>query len=159
MFYPKHWRKSLTALAVVAVALVSRGWAVNAVLHAAALGSKMHVTQVSVGWEYSGASKQPHAYVFIRDEFGNPVNGALVTGDWSGCNTKKGASATTQTFYNPDGTIRFDGAAQVFGRKHSCLKSNCNFTFTVTNVSMTRMTYDPASNVTSSGSAPCNPLF
>ena len=49
--------------------------------------------------------------------------------------------------------------AQVFGRKHTCQNNNCQFIFTVTNVSMTGMTYDPASNVTSSGHTACNPLF
>lgn len=134
------------------------GWALNPVLHAAALGSKTHVTQVLVGWEYSGAAKLPHAYVVVRDEFDNPVNGALVTGNWSGCNNMTGASATTQTFYNSDGTIRFDGAALVYGKKHSCLMNNCLFTFTVTNVSKAGMTYDRGSNVISSGSTKCNPL-
>ena len=155
----KNLKKSLRAFTVVAVGLVAGGWALNAVLNAAALGSKTHVTQVLVGWEYSGAAKLPHAYVVVRDEFGNPVNGALVTGDWSGCNRMTGASATTQTFYKPDGTIRFDGAALVYGKKHSCVNNNCLFTFTVTKVSMTGMTYDPASNVTSSGSTNCKPLL
>lgn len=159
MFNRKHWKKSLIVVLAVLVVGGALGLTKNVLLgQTAVVGTKMHVTEVSVGWAYSGGgSKQPHAYVFIRDEFDNPVNGALVTGDWSGCNTKKGASATTQTFFNPDGTIRFDGVAQVFGRKHSCLNSNCSFIFTVTNVSMTGMTYDPASNVTSSGSIRCNP--
>ena len=159
MFNRKHWKKSL--IVVLSVLVVGGAFGLltkNVLLGQPAVGTTLKVTQVSVGWEFSGASRQPYAYVLIRDEYGNPVNGALVTGDWSGCNTMTGASATTKTFYDSTGAIQRDGAAQVFGKKHSCLNSNCKFIFTVTKVSMTGMTY-VATVPPSSGSTPCNPLF
>ena len=95
----------------------------------------MHVAQISVGWNFQGASRLPFAYVFIQDESGKPVDGALVTGNWSGCNTLNGASATTQLTLNSDGTPRGDGVATIYGKKvsyQSC--GTCSFIFTVTNV-------------------------
>jgi hypothetical protein len=159
MFPLMHRKRRLTHLAMIAAAVIGSVTA-GRTAHAQALGSRLHVTSVIVGWNYSHASREPYAFVFVANEFGTPVDGAVVTGNWSGCNVVKGAAGTTQVFVNPDGSLRFDGAALIAGRRNQCLqdKGNCDFVFTVTSVSLPGMVYDQAANVTSSGSVKCNPL-
>jgi len=120
-------------------------------------GTAMHIESIGVSASASGGGYPLwSAGVTIRDEFGFPVNGATVKGDWSGCITKKGASGVTQSWYNAAGELIRDGMAKVDGRKHpfNCPDS-CSFVFTVTNVTKSGMTYDSSANVVSSGSQQC----
>jgi hypothetical protein len=151
MFLAKHWKAMLsTLLTVAALALVWTGLT-RQVAVGAALGTKMHISGIGVTYKsVGGPNRLPIAQVDIRDEFGNPVDGAVVTGDWSGCFVLTGASATTQTYPYAD------GRAQIYGDKHSCWGNNhCNFTFTVTSVTKSGMTYDASANVASSATTPC----
>jgi hypothetical protein len=157
MFDSKHRQRSLRLLALVVATLASSA-AGSSPGYAQALGSRLHISAVSVGWNFAGGNRDPYAFVFIADEFGNPVDGAVVVGNWSGCNVVKGASGVTRTFFNDDGSVRFHGAALIAGHKHACLNNNCLFAFTVTNVSLPGTAYDPTANVTSSGACACNPL-
>ncbi len=84
------------------------------------------------------------AVVAIRDQFGNPVAGATVTGDFSGCFTKNDASAETNSV----------GDATVLGKGFIC-SGPCTLTFRVTGVTKTGATYDPSTNVVSEASDSC----
>jgi hypothetical protein len=115
---------------------------------ARAAGTTMHISFIFVTETKVGASGQqlPSALVTIQDEFGNPVVGAVVTGNWSGCTNVNGASGTTQA---PN------GVAQIDGKKMKCPTSNCNFIFAVTSVSKAGLTYNPAANSGSTGVTSC----
>ena len=118
----------------------------------------MHVEWIAVNFQnVGGPNRQPHAYVYIRDELGMPVDGAKVTGNWSGCMKQNGAWALTNTYYNPDGTVSAAGVADVKGKKASCWggANSCNFIFTVTSVSKSGMSYDAFSNVISTQGQVC----
>jgi VCBS repeat-containing protein len=78
-------------------------------------------------WKWS----QVQATILINDSYGNPVSGAMVTGDWSGAYNKAGVSTTTSS----DGKVTF--------------KSKWGsgiFTFTVTDVYKSNWIYDPSQN-------------
>ena len=118
------------------------------------------VSYVSAGFVYgSGWNRQGKATVDIVDGNGNPVNGALVVGNWSGCFKLNGASDTTETVCTTDSdgnTICNDGRAVIWGKNFSCRK-NCLVTFTVTDVRKDGMTYVPEAGPTSN-SVWCNVL-
>ena len=125
--------------------------------------TQLYVSSVHAGWflAYQGrSSRQSLAIVDIVDGNGDPVNGALVVGDWSGCFKRLNDSDTTETVCTtPQGepTDCVDGRAAIWGKKMNCPRNNCVFTFTITNVQKDGMTYVPVSGKTSS-SVPCNPL-
>lgn len=121
-------------------------------------GTLMHVSDLGVGFvNVGGPNRQGVAFVWVQDEFGQPVNGAVVTGTWSGCTSQANDSATTQTWYNSAGVVTNEGLARIDAdKKRSCWGNNpCHFVFTVTNVTKAGMTYDPGSNVLTSNSSPC----
>jgi len=126
--------------------------------------TQLYVSSVQAGWFIAGtgrSSRQSLAIVDIVDGNGDPINGVLVVGDWSGCFKLNGASDTTETVCeSPSGTPIdcVDGRAVIWGKKHNCPKSNCLFTFTITSVQKDGMTYVPVDGKTSS-SVPCNPLL
>jgi len=122
---------------------------VNAAVAAAPVaGTQMHVASIYIQRKDAfgrGYRRLPlEAVVLITDEFGSPVSGATVTGDWTGCFNVKGASATTDS----------SGRAFVLGKNPACDKTGpCTATFTVTSVSKTGLTYDSTANVETSDSA------
>ena len=91
-------------------------------------GTVMHVTDLAISKHFVGFRGQPPAFVavmYIRDQSGNPVAGAVVTGDFGGCFTKPGASARTDR----------NGQAKVIGDKVDCATTGpCDVTFVVTDV-------------------------
>lgn len=111
----------------------------------------MHVESIDIQRKDSfgrGADKNVvEAVVLITDQYGNPVSGAVVIGDWSGCFTKGGAFATTDS----------TGRAFILGKSVHCppRTESCLVTFTVTNVSKEGVSYDPSSNVETSDSRLC----
>jgi hypothetical protein len=125
--------------------------------------TQLYVSQLSVGWiRTGGPQKQGKAVMDVVDGNGNPVNGALVVGNWSGCFRLNGVSDTTETVCTTasDGTTTcVDGRAVIWGKKYSCVKSNqnCLFTFTITEVQKDGMTYVPVEGKTT-GSLWCQPL-
>jgi hypothetical protein len=157
MFAQKYWKRSLLFLFTAGAAGIL-AWG-DTPVQAQVVGTKMHVSSMGVSYSnVGGPRRQTIALVDIRDEFGNPVNDAVVTGNWSGCFTLNGASGTTQTWYYPDGTIFAVGRAQILGRVYSCWGSKtprCFWVFTVTGVSKLGMTYDPTANRATWASLQC----
>jgi hypothetical protein len=126
--------------------------------------TQLKVSNVIGGWTYGArGKKQGRAVVDIVDGNGNPVNGALVVGNFSGCFTLNGVSDTTETVCWTDAngnTNCVDGKVVILGKYHNCStrKTNCLFTFTVTDVRKDGMTYVPVEGKTSGGTW-CEPLF
>jgi len=126
--------------------------------------AQLKVSNVIGGWTYGArGKKQGRAVVDIVDGNGNPVNGALVVGNFSGCFTLNGVSDTTETvcWTDADGNTNcVDGKVVISGKYHNCStrKTNCLFTFTVTDVQKDGMTYVPVEGKTS-GSTWCEVMF
>jgi hypothetical protein len=105
----------------------------------------MGVTYASVG----GPKRLPLAVVDIVDGYGVPVNGATVTGNWSGAFKENGDSDLTDTYFypQPDGSvIEVDGRGEIWAKKsYSCWgqKTKPYFIFTITSVTKDGMTYVP----------------
>jgi hypothetical protein len=115
--------------------------------------TQLYVQDIGVVyWEIGGPKRLPIAFVYIVDGNGQPVNGALVAGDWSGCLRQRNDSALTQTICHTgdDGElICRDGIARIEANKWvSCMKP-CYITFTITSVSKPGMTYVPVEGKTS----------
>lgn len=121
--------------------------------------TQLYVSSIAVAYgSIGGPRRLASAYVVIVDGNGQPVNGALVVGDWSGCLRQGNDSALTQTVcrIGDDGQIVCtDGIARIEANKWvSCMKS-CHFKFTITSVSKQGMTYVPVAGKTTAG-GPCN---
>lgn len=101
----------------------------------------VHVEDIVMSW-VSGPGKRVYsrATVEIRDSDGLVVEGATVTGDFSGAISETGASAVTGT----------DGKAAI--TSEASIRTG-TVTFTVTDVSGEGLEYDAAANVVSSASA------
>ena len=113
-----------------------------------ALGEAMHVDSLAASWTIEGPRKRKAlAIVRIEDEFGAPVEGALVTGDFSGCTTENNFSGVTDC----------TGAAFIAaGRGVNCtFNNNCCFVFTVTNVEHDLLMYLPEANAINCSSIQC----
>ena len=156
MFNRKHWKKSL--IVVLSVLVVGGAFGLltrNVVLGQTAVGTKLHVDDMGIGWKNVGGPKRlAAAEVTVKDEFGNRINGALVEGNWSGC-FSYADSATTETVTFPDGTV-VQGWATIWADKpNSCWGKGCTWTFTVTKISKTGMTYDPTANFRTTASFQC----
>ena len=155
MLYLKDWKKSLIVVLSVLLVGGALGELTRRVVLASAVGTKLHVDSMGVNFQNVGGPKRlASAAVFVKDELGNPINGALVEGNWSGC-FSYADSATTQTKV---GTPDEVGLAIIEANKaYSCWGQpvKCFFTLSVTNISKAGMTYDPNANVTSSGSTQC----
>ncbi len=124
--------------------------------------TQLYVSYIGVVYAHvGGPRRQPVAFVDIVDGNGQPINGALVVGNWSGCFKQLNDSAVTETvcWTGEDGTpICQDGEATIWANKsYSCWGSgkHCSFTFTITSVSKQGMTYVPVEGNTSA-SIPCN---
>jgi hypothetical protein len=142
-------------------------WAVSMPRHAHAQApdpsTQLRVRSIGVGYSggYGGARRRAWAVVLIDDGNGNPVNGATVVGNWSGCFKQLNDWAVTDTlcWYDEYGTVVCDdGRADVWGDKlTSCwgYGKACSFIFTITNVSKPGMTYVP-DPVKTTASIRCN---
>jgi len=112
------------------------------------LSTQLYVSRIGVVYHSVGGPKRlPSAVVDIVDGNGQPVNGALVVGDWSGCRYReRNISDVTETvcWTDEDGTpVCQDGEAKIWATKSvSCMKP-CYITFTITSVSKDGMTYVP----------------
>ena len=92
-------RPVFVVLALLVVGLVWVGLTPESPVQAQQVGTKMHISDMGIGWtSLGGAKRLAFADVRIQDEFGNPVNGATVTGNWSGCYILNGVSGITQTY-------------------------------------------------------------
>jgi len=116
--------------------------------------TELYVSSIMVSWtRTTGTGKKSVAIVDIVDGNGTPVNGALVVGDWSGCFRMRDVSDTTETVCSIPGfdfNTCVDGRAVIWGKKMSCPKKQCAFTFTITDVRKDGMTYVPVEGKTSS---------
>jgi hypothetical protein len=123
--------------------------------------TQLHVSSIAVVYaSVGGPRRQPVAFVVIEDGNFNPVNGALVVGNWSGCFKQLNDSAVTETvcWEEDGGPVCQDGEATIWANKtYSCWGSgkHCSFTFTITSVSKAGMTYVPVAGKTTAG-GPCN---
>ena len=116
--------------------------------------TELYVSYIQASWFHTtGSAHQSVAYVDIVDGNGNPVNGARVVGNWSGCFKLNGVSDTTETVCTTadDGTtICVDGRAVISSKRYNCSKNNCSFIFTITGVQKDGMTYVPVAGKTTS---------
>ncbi len=123
--------------------------------------TQLYVSNITVGWvRTSAAGKRAVAVVDIVDGNWNPVNGALVVGNWSGCFKQLNDSDVTETVCTTIGgepMACVDGRAVIWGKAHACRNGSCPFTFTITGVQKAGMTYVPVQGKTSSFSL-CNPF-
>jgi serine protease len=99
----------------------------------------MYVADIAMSIARLGASYQATAVITVLDQGNNPVDGATVYVDWSGC-PNSSASAVT----GADGTVTINSPA--------VKKCTGPYTVTVTNVSHGAYAYDSASNVETSDS-------
>src|SRR5437016_13095278 len=102
----------------------------------------MHIDYIVVSVNtIMGSKRQAIAGVIVKDELGNTVSGADVTGDWSGCDS---------SLTNVSGITDVSGLAKIQGptiSNQKCAHLNCRFAFAVSNITNTGMTYDPDANV------------
>jgi hypothetical protein len=90
----------------------------------------VNTTTVSAG----GGKKRGQSAVTIRDNLGNPVSGATVTGNFTGTFNESGKTATT----NSSGVATLQTIATASGKP--------SVTFCVTNVTKSGLTYNSAGN-------------
>ena len=134
-------------------------------LGASSVAVTMHVADIRVSWTYAGGTrKRPNISVRILDDANNPVYGATVTGNWSGCFNQNGivTGPTGDLDLNNNGTITADETGWVrmtASRTASCSNTQCRFTFTVTNVNLAGSTYDATQNVETTDFSKCNPFL
>jgi protein-disulfide isomerase len=98
----------------------------------------LHVAAVSMILSTTRKGKAAIATVMIKDNNGIPVNGATVTGSWSGL-TKASVSGITEAA----GTVKFTSAVT---------KKTGTFTFTVNSVAAAGSSYDSSQNARTSAS-------
>ena len=153
-------RRGLAIFASLLLALLVGAGGGNSARANQSVGTKLHIDSLSVGSfaQGGGWQRSASALVFISDEFGNPVDGALVTGDWSGCFDQKSDSATTVLITDPDTGIVYGRAMVLADKKTTCVLKGkpCDIYFGVTNVAKSGYTYDPTANVVGSKTGtPC----
>jgi serine protease len=100
---------------------------------------KMHVANITMELKKSGVNTWATATVTIVDSSGHPVQGAQVTGKWSGATTDTDTALTNSS-----------GQVTVESNKLRKPRSGTTFTFTVTGVVLSGWTYDYAANVETS---------
>lgn len=96
-----------------------------------------HVKSITMSWVKSGKKYKARAVVNVVDAAGTAVNGAKVTGNFTGAISEAGLSGTTTT----------SGSATV---SSSSSISSGTVTFTVTSITGTGISYDPAANAVTS---------
>jgi hypothetical protein len=99
----------------------------------------MHVANITMELKKSGVNTWATATVTIVDSSGHPVQGAQVTGKWSGATTDTDTALTNS-----------GGQVTVESNKLRKPRSGTTFTFTVTGVVLSGWTYDYAANVETS---------
>ena len=122
----------------------------------------IHVEAVLVNFNYAvGYQRRPNAYVYVKDNLGQAVAGATVTGTWNGCLGGTGSAITQLVdIYDANGNyLRTEAIAHIAHPKtHSCGgkgSKSCSFIFTVTSITHPSLQYDPSANVQTTGSCPC----
>jgi hypothetical protein len=101
-------------------------------------GAEIYVFDIAMSYVQKGPNYNAVAVVWIKDSSGNNVEGATVSGDWSGAVS------------GPDqGITATDGKVSIASPK---TKNGGTFTFTVTGVVKSGFTYNPALNVETSDS-------
>ncbi|UCC48789.1 MAG: fibronectin type III domain-containing protein [Gemmatimonadota bacterium] len=103
----------------------------------------VHVGDISVTIVQLGVNRLASATVLVLDQYGVPISGVEVVGDWTWNSTDIGASS---------GITDGSGVATVDSSKQKALSGDV-FEFTVTNLILSGYTYDAASNVKTSESA------
>jgi len=99
----------------------------------------LYVQDITMGLRAKlGGSYYGQATVWIRDETGTDVQGATVSGDWSGC-----ASISENEVTGADGKVMIESDSSV---------KNCTWVFAVTDVVKSGYSYNPALNVETSDS-------
>jgi photosystem II stability/assembly factor-like uncharacterized protein/Tfp pilus assembly protein PilX len=99
---------------------------------------EMFVNDIAMGFRKQGPRYYGQATVWIKDDGGADVSGALVTGDWSGAVSEMAMGTT-----GGDGTVFFES---------SDVNGGGTYTFTVTDVTKSGYLYNPALNVETSDS-------
>lgn len=101
-------------------------------------GAEIYVFDIAMSYSKQGSQYTAQAVVWIKDSSGNNVDGATVSGTWSGV-----VSGTAQGVTGADGKVTLTSPKT---------KSTGTFTFTVTGVTKSGFTYNPALNVETSDS-------
>jgi hypothetical protein len=99
---------------------------------------EMFVNDIAMGFRTQGPKYFGQATVWIKDDGGADVSGALVTGDWSGAVSEMAMGTT-----GGDGKIFFESG---------WVNGGGTYTFTVTDVTKSGYVYNPALNVETSDS-------
>ena len=94
---------------------------------------EMYVNDIAMSWRKQGNSYYGQATVWIKDDGGANVPGALVSGTWSGVVSGTAAGST-----DAGGKIMLESPGK---------KNGGTYTFTVTNVTKSGCIYNPALNV------------
>jgi len=97
----------------------------------------IHVAAIVMALQKTGSSTAASATVTIVDNNGSPVRSAAVSGTWSGLTSGSSSGTTSKT-----GTVKLTSK--------SVRNAHGTFTFTVTSVSRSGYTYNPAGNVETS---------
>lgn len=101
----------------------------------------MHIADIGMSWSTQGPFYKAHATVTIVDANDAPIEGAIVSGTWSGAYIGDGSGVT-----DASGQVTLDSDK---------VKNGGTFTFTVVDVTKTGWTYDSATNIETSDSVTC----
>ncbi|MGB2727362.1 MAG: S8 family serine peptidase [Halobacteriota archaeon] len=105
----------------------------------------MHIDRIDMSTDSRRAGRNPFVWavatVTIFDDSGNPVEGATVSGDWSGATSDSDSGVTGA---NGQVSLESDSVKNP--------PSGTTFTFTVDNIAKDGWTYDPSKNVETSDS-------
>jgi hypothetical protein len=110
------------------------GWSTEA--KATTLTSSIHVNDIAMGFRSLGTRYYGQATVWIKALGGSDVEGATVSGAWSGS-----VSGSSMASTGADGRVLLESPG---------VKSGGTFTFTVTSVVKTGFTYAPGMNIETS---------
>ncbi len=98
----------------------------------------MYVNDIAMSWRRRGNKYYGGATVWIKDDTGANVGGAMVYGNWSGAVNEPDSGITLS-----DGTVLIESSG---------VKGGGTFTFTVTDVVRSGYVYNPVLNVETSDS-------
>jgi hypothetical protein len=120
----------------------------------------MHVEIINAsGMHLKGWRQSAWARVFIKDEFGDPVDGAVVWGYFSDCTETDEIPGITEIKSYWDEELQeevFYSAAEFEGGSFPCTTiGQCWITFTVTDMTHPERTYNPDDNLITTRSNPC----
>ncbi len=99
-------------------------------------GNEIYVADITMGFKKAGPNYSGTATVRVVDSNGTNMEGVTVSGNWSGS-----VSGSAQGITLADGTILLTSPK---------IKNGGTFTFTITNLSKSGFTYNPALNVENS---------